>query len=870
MRVDAVNLGQGFPEGLEPKEVVEAAMRALRDGPHQYPPMLGLPALRQAIAANAHRFFGLEVDWEREVLVTSGATEALADAFFGLLNPGDEVILIEPAYDSYPVIVRRAGAIPVPVRLRPPKWELPRDELEAAITPRTRAIVINTPMNPIGKIFGDDDLRFVADLMLEHDLIAIADEVYEHLVFDGRRHKTLFALPEVRDRVVRIGSAGKTFSVTGWKVGYVTADAKLIAPIARAHQFVTFTTPPALQSAVAFGLSLPDSYFLGLQSALQERRDFLVEGLRQIGFDVGDVERDLFRGRRGVAFRRGGRRRRILPTSHAPGRRDGCADLRLLRRTRRQEPYPLLLRQEAGDAGGGAPTPYAMERSRELASGVVTYAIEVAPGFHRKGDVSAPSVAIVGAGFSGALLAVHLTRQAVGRLDIALIDRAGSRGRGLAYGAVNPHHLLNVRVENMSALPEHPNHFRDWLERRTGKTPDPLAFVSRGLYGAYIEEILATAVESTSGRVSINPVAADCVDIRRDRSWTLGLADGGAIAADAVALCLGHFPPRFPGSADAALGHDPRAIRNPWTHGSLAAVAPGDRVVIIGSGLTMADVAVELQDRGHRGPIVVVSRHGLLPNVHAPTTSWPNFIDPERPPQTSLALLELVRREVAQAKAMGADWRAVVDSLRPHLIPLWRALPLEEQRRALRHLRAYWEVHRHRIAPKIDARLSALRAEGRLKVIAGALVAGRSTPDAIEIDVRLRGAGRIEALRADWVVNCTGPTTASARTADPLVRALLSQGFAKPDRVGLGLDVTGDCAVVDASDHPHDTLFATGPLTRGAFWEMLAVPELRRQAPETARRVLEALGVGAQALVTSREPSRPARPDLRAPFAIRN
>ena len=294
MQVEAVNLGQGFPEGLEPKEVVEAAMRALRDGPHQYPPMLGLPTLRQAVAENTRRFLGLEIDWEREVLVTSGATEALADAFFGLLNANDEVILIEPAYDSYPVIVRRAGAVPVPVRLRPPNWELPRDELEAAITERTKAIVINTPMNPIGKIFGDDDFRFIADLLLKHDLVAIADEVYEHLVFDGRRHKTLFALPEVRDRVVRIGSAGKTFSVTGWKVGYVTADARLIAPIARAHQFVTFTTPPALQSAAALGLRLPDLYFLGLKTALQERRDFLVDGLRGIGFDVGDVSATYF------------------------------------------------------------------------------------------------------------------------------------------------------------------------------------------------------------------------------------------------------------------------------------------------------------------------------------------------------------------------------------------------------------------------------------------------------------------------------------------------------------------------------------------------------------------------------------------------
>ena len=290
----AVNLGQGFPEALESPEVVEAAIQALRDGPHQYPPMLGLPALRQAVAENQKRFHGLDVDWEREVLVTSGATEALSDAFFGLLNPGDEAIVFEPVYDSYGVILRRAGVSVVPVSLRPPHWDLPREALRKAITPRTRAIVVNTPMNPIGKIFAQEDLRFIADLLLEHDLIAIADEVYEHLTFDGRRHRSLFAMPDVRDRVVRIGSAGKTFSVTGWKVGYVTADAKLLAPISRAHQFITFTTPPALQTAVAFGLRLPDDYFLGLRAALQERRDFVVAGLRDIGFEVGEVDATYF------------------------------------------------------------------------------------------------------------------------------------------------------------------------------------------------------------------------------------------------------------------------------------------------------------------------------------------------------------------------------------------------------------------------------------------------------------------------------------------------------------------------------------------------------------------------------------------------
>ena len=282
----AINLGQGFPEGLEPAELIEAGVEALRKGPHQYPPMMGLPALRRAVAENARRFFGLEADWESEVLITSGATEALCDAFLGLLNPGDEVILFEPVYDSYGPIIRRAGAVPVPVALEPPHWDLPREKLLAALSPRTRAIVVNSPMNPIGKVFRADEIRLLADCLLSHDLIAICDEVYEHIVFDGRRHASLFSLPDVRDRVVRIGSAGKTFSVTGWKVGYVMADARLLTPITRAHQFVTFTTPPALQAAVAFGLQMPDLYFAELKAKLAARRDCLIAGLRDIGFEA--------------------------------------------------------------------------------------------------------------------------------------------------------------------------------------------------------------------------------------------------------------------------------------------------------------------------------------------------------------------------------------------------------------------------------------------------------------------------------------------------------------------------------------------------------------------------------------------------------
>ncbi|WP_172121585.1 MULTISPECIES: aminotransferase [unclassified Devosia] len=291
---DAINLGQGFPEDLEPREVVEVAAQAMLAGPHQYPPMRGLPALRQAVAENAQRHFGLEVDWQAEVIVTSGATEALAAAFLALLNPGDEVILLEPAYDSYRPLVQRAGANVVPVTLEAPHWTLPREALEAAVTAKTRAIVLNTPMNPTGHLMGLDDLQFISELINRHDLVAICDEVYEHLTFDGRRHTPLMSLPEARARCVRIGSAGKSFSVTGWKVGYVTADARLLGPIANAHQYLTFTTPPALQTAVAYGLRLDADYFDGLRSKLQQRRDLMAGSLRQAGFTVLDAQGTYF------------------------------------------------------------------------------------------------------------------------------------------------------------------------------------------------------------------------------------------------------------------------------------------------------------------------------------------------------------------------------------------------------------------------------------------------------------------------------------------------------------------------------------------------------------------------------------------------
>lgn len=282
----SINLGQGFPDTDGPADVVQAAADALRDGRNQYPPMPGLPELRQAVANANKRFYGLDVDWASEVVVTSGATEAITACLMAVLNPGDEVVLIEPLYDTYLPVVRMLGAVPKLVRLEPPDWALPHAALADAFGPATKAIVLNSPMNPCGKVFTADELGFIAELVLRHDTYAICDEVYEHLTFGGKRHIPLMTLPGMRERTMRIGSAGKTFSLTGWKVGYVTACPALSSNVAKAHQNLTFTTAPNLQRAVAVGLAKDDAYFASLSRELEARRDRLAEGLAALGFGV--------------------------------------------------------------------------------------------------------------------------------------------------------------------------------------------------------------------------------------------------------------------------------------------------------------------------------------------------------------------------------------------------------------------------------------------------------------------------------------------------------------------------------------------------------------------------------------------------------
>ena len=282
----AINLGQGFPDGPGPEAVRRAAAEAVLNGYNQYPPMSGLPELRQAVARHYARWQGLDFDWAREVTVTSGATEAIACALLALIEPDDEVILFEPWFDVYAPMVRRGGGVVTIARVSPPDWRIDAAAVEALITPKTRLILINDPLNPSGSIAHVEDMTALAALCVKHDLIAICDDVWEQVVFDGARHRSLIDYPGMRERAVKIGSAGKMFGLTGWKVGFLCAAPALTQVLARAHQFLTFTTPPNLQTAVAWGLDNPGDWFETMPAALQRSRDRLSETLRAEGFAV--------------------------------------------------------------------------------------------------------------------------------------------------------------------------------------------------------------------------------------------------------------------------------------------------------------------------------------------------------------------------------------------------------------------------------------------------------------------------------------------------------------------------------------------------------------------------------------------------------
>jgi uncharacterized NAD(P)/FAD-binding protein YdhS len=444
-----------------------------------------------------------------------------------------------------------------------------------------------------------------------------------------------------------------------------------------------------------------------------------------------------------------------------------------------------------------------------------------------------PRVAIIGAGFTGSLLAVHLLDLARDA-SVLLFDGTGQFGRGLAYATANADHLLNVRSSNMSALPDKPGHFIDWLVA-AAPPGRPLEaehvaheFVSRGRYGDYIASLLDEAAGSV-GQPRLHRCPTDVVELIEQPSRVmLKTADGRTLGVDFAMLCIGNFAPALPRVNGQAIGDDPRYLGDPWDFERLAMIEPDAAVLVLGTGLTMVDLVLTLAARGHRGPILALSRRGLLPHVHAPTTPYPDFLGISPAPATAAGLLRRIRSEIEHATAGGATWRSVFDAVRPHVQRLWQILPEDERARFLRHLRPFWDIHRHRMAPSVAERIAALRCRGRLEIGAGRLREIDAQANGIAALVDLKGGGQ-RRIAADWLINCSGPQGDFARIREPLIRHLLKTGTARPDPLRLGLEVGANLALVRHDGTAARRLFALGPPTRGVFWEITAVPDIRNQ-----------------------------------------
>ncbi|WP_338870709.1 FAD/NAD(P)-binding protein [Myxococcus stipitatus] len=471
-------------------------------------------------------------------------------------------------------------------------------------------------------------------------------------------------------------------------------------------------------------------------------------------------------------------------------------------------------------------------------------------------------MAIVGGGASGTLLAIHLLRQARAPLRLLLLERDGKVGQGLAYSTHEPRHLLNVPAGRMGAFPEDPEHFLRWLRR---SAPGTAAgdFVPRRHYGQYLEEVLKEAIGRSTPGVQFNVMTLEVNSLQeRGGRVTLSLRGGSSVVARTVVLALGNAPPANLRVADGGLYANGRYHRSPWAAGALRGVGPNDTVLMVGTGLTMVDAVLSLESQGHRGPLHALSRHGLLPHRHERAGSGAYVSPPIRDVLRALrreglrprepshpipirvrALLRVLREEADRAERAGTSWRAVVDALRPVTVPLWQRLPLEERRRFLRHLRAYWDVHRHRMAPDVGDQVERLMDSGRLRLHA-ARVRGFHLEDSGQVSVRVapRGQRREERLQVHHVVNCTGPEGLGVRHGHPLLHDLTEAGMVRPDALGLGLAADGHGALLDTRGDVAGRLFTLGPLRRGELWETTAVPEIRVQARALAEHLLLHLG----------------------------
>lgn len=452
------------------------------------------------------------------------------------------------------------------------------------------------------------------------------------------------------------------------------------------------------------------------------------------------------------------------------------------------------------------------------------------------------TITIIGGGFSGTMTAVHLMRgEWPGGLDVVLLNRSGPLARGVAYGTRSAAHVLNVPAGRMSAFPDDPEHFLRFARERDPRVAEG-TFARRSLYGEYLawvlQEAQASCPRSTRFRHQVAPAVG--LQVASDGGVRVLLEGSGALRSDRVVLAAGSYPPADPPVPDRAVfAGDPRYVRDPWVPGSLDGVDPDRPVLLVGTGLTMLDIALELRGRGQRAPIHALSRRGLLPRPHRSPASPPLPVELGAAllagPRTARGYLRGVRRCVADCA--GTDWRDVLASIRPVTPALWQALPHGEKARFLRHLQPYWEVHRHRAAPEISAAMRDMVRSGALRVIAGRLLRLQPAPDALVASFRRRGLAVAEEVGVGAVVNCTGPNSNLATLDEPLVHSLLRQGLLTADPLGLGVRTAPDYALLDRDGRASPVLFYIGPMLRAVHWESTAVPELRVHAARLAAQL---------------------------------
>jgi len=426
---------------------------------------------------------------------------------------------------------------------------------------------------------------------------------------------------------------------------------------------------------------------------------------------------------------------------------------------------------------------------------------------------------------------LHLLETGPPDLRILLVERRPGFGPGLAFGGDHTEHLLNVRVGNMSAYPGRPRHLLDWLGRQAGGASDPAAFITRETYGRYLTSLLRGAIEAPDGAQRLLLVHDEAVDLERVAGrLRLTMAMGNAFVVDATVLAVGNLPPApLPGAGFESLSGD-RYAADPWAPAALKGLERAAGVLLLGTGLTMVDVAVSLEARGHKGPIVAISRRGLTPRRHsgAPTASGAAGL-PQEP------LSQLLHRVRRQAGAIG--WREAVDALRPVTQAIWRRASQAERERFLRHLRPWWDVHRHRMAPAVADKIEAMRREWRLTVAAGRILKVERDGDGVRVAWRPRGGKHVQWLDVARIINCTGPAGDPTSVDSPLIRGLVERGEARIDPLRIGLEVDAHSRAIQRDGEPNPDLFAVGPITKGSFWEIVAVPDIRSQVADLAVRL---------------------------------